>query len=128
MKNVIAVFLLLAVSAMGTDLSDTWTGSFRAEGGDHDTPQVFLLKQDGSKVTGTGGPDSQEQYPIENGRIDGDRLKFELTTGEWRFSYDLKQNGPDGLKGDLQLKTVNNSRNAKVSLRRLSGRNDSHVL
>ena len=51
MKNVIAVFLLLAVSAMGTDLSDTWTGSFRAEGGDHDTPQMFLLKQDGSKLS-----------------------------------------------------------------------------
>jgi hypothetical protein len=128
MKNVIAVFLWFAVSAMGNDLSGTWTGSFRAEGGDHDTPQMFLLTQDGSKVTGTGGPDSQEQYPIENGRIDGDRLKFELTTGEWRFSYDLKQNGSDGLKGDLQLKTVNHSRNAKVSLRRLSGRNDSHVL
>jgi len=108
--------MLFAVSAATGDLTGTWSGTFKVDGADHDVPQRIILKRNGSELTGSGGPDAQEQYPIENGRIDGERVRFEITTGEWKFSYDLKQTKPDSLKGTLELKSVSETRTAEVSL------------
>jgi hypothetical protein len=115
MKRTIAVVLLLAVNAMAGDLTGKWAGSFKADGADHDVPQLFVLKQDGNKLTGSGGPNQSEQYPIENGKVDGDRVRFEITTGEWKFTYNLKARDAR-MAGDLELKSINDRRTAKVSL------------
>jgi len=115
MKKAIAVVLLLAVNALAGDLTGKWSGSFKVDGADHNVPQLFILKQDGNKLTGTGGPDDSEQYPIEGGKVEGDRVRFELTTGEWKFTYDLKA-ADAKIDGDLQLKSTNQARTAQVSL------------
>ncbi len=115
MKRLLAIVLVLVATAMAGDLTGKWSGSFKADGADHVVPQLFIFKQDGNKLTGSGGPDQNEQYPIENGKIDGSRVRFELTTGEWRFTYDLRMDGPK-LAGDLELKGINDRRTAKVSL------------
>lgn len=119
MRRTITLLMLLSVSAMAGDLTGKWSGNFKVNGGDHNVPQLFILKQQGKTLTGSGGPNEGEEYPIENGRIEGDEARFELTSGEWKFTYDLKQAGPDGLNGDLQLQSLNDSRTAKVSLVRL---------
>lgn len=115
MKRTIAVVLLLAMNAFGGDLTGKWSGSFRADGADRDVPQLFILKQDENRLTGSGGPEQGEQYPIENGRVDGDRVSFEITTGEWKFTYDLRVAGAR-MAGNLELKSINDRRTAKVSL------------
>jgi hypothetical protein len=97
---------------------DKWSGAFRADGADRDVPQFFILKQEKNILTGTGGPDQSEQYPLESGKVDGDRVKFEITTGEWKFIYDLKALGA-GMTGDLELKGTNDRRTAKVSLSKM---------
>ena len=119
MKNVVATVLLLAVGVAASDMSGKWSGEFKVEGGEHSIPQFFILKQQDKTVTGTGGPDAGEQYPIENGRIQGDTLKFELTTGEWKFFYELKMASQGELRGDLKLESVNDRRSAKVVLSRM---------
>lgn len=119
MKRTLALLVLFAVSAMASDLTGKWSGTFTVRGGDHTVPQLFTLKQEGRTVTGSGGPNSSEQYPIENGRIEGSDMKFELTTGEWKFTYDLKQTRSDALRGDLKLESVGDSRTAKVFLERV---------
>jgi hypothetical protein len=121
MKTIILVVMLLAASAMAGDLTGKWSGTFKVNGGDHTVPQLFLLKQQDKTLTGSGGPNAGEQYPIEHGRIEGDDVKFELTTGEWKFTYDLKQTEADALRGDLRLESVGESRTAKVSLVRAKG-------
>ena len=121
MKKIIVVVMLLVVSAMAGDLTGKWSGTFKVDGGDHGVPQLFILKQQGKTLNGTGGPNAGEQYPIENGRIDGKDVRFDLTTGEWKFSYTLKQTESDGLQGDLKLESVGDSRTAKVSLARVKG-------
>lgn len=115
MKRLVLVTLLLTISAMAADVSGKWSGRFKVDGGDHDVPQLFILKQDGNKLTGSGGPNDNEQYPIENGAIDGDHVKFEVTTGEWKFSYNLKVANASMI-GELELKSVNDRRTAKVTL------------
>lgn len=121
MNRTVAIVTLLVASAMASDLTGNWSGTFKVDGGDHTVPQLFILKQQGKTLSGSGGPNASEQYPIENGRIDGDEARFELTTGEWKFTYDLKQTAPGALNGTLKLQSVNDSRNAKVSLTRSKG-------
>ena len=118
LKRTTVIVVLLATGAMASELTGTWSGTFKVSGGDHSTPQIISLKQDGRKLTGSAGPDLGEQYPIENGKIHGDRVTFEVTSGEWRFSYDLKWSGQDDMKGSLDLKGVNDTRTAVVSLSR----------
>lgn len=118
-KGRIALLLLLSLSAMAADLTGKWSGTFKVNGGDHTVPQFLILQQQGKKLTGSGGPNAGEQYPIENGTVDGVRVRFELTTGEWKFAYDLKEVGEDGLEGSLKLESTDDVRTAKVSLTRL---------
>jgi hypothetical protein len=54
--------------------------------------------------------------PYQNGKVNGDRVTFELTTGEWKFFYDLKNSGLQ-MSGKLVLKSANDSRTAEVSLK-----------
>jgi hypothetical protein len=118
MKNLIAILLLTATAFAG-DVTGKWSGSFKVEGGDHDIPQVFTLKQQGKTVTGSGGPEADEQYPIETGTVEGASVQFELTSGDWKFEYDLKQSDADHLQGGLKLTKLNETRHAKVSLARV---------
>jgi len=118
-KWIVTLLMFFAVSALAIDLTGKWSGKFKVSGGDHTVPQLFILKQQGKTLIGSGGPNSSEQYPIENGRIEGNEIKFELTTGEWKFAYDLRETEPDALNGDLKLESVGDSRTAKVSLERV---------
>ena len=120
MKTPITLIMILLSAAVASDLSGKWSGQFKADGADHGVPQLFILQQQGTKLTGSGGPNEGEQYPIENGNIEGDEAKFELTTGEWKFTYRLKRTGQDELQGDIKLEEVGDRRTAKVSLRRVN--------
>lgn len=111
------VLLLFLIGAPGDNISGKWQGGFRAEGGDHNVGQVITLKESNSTLKGSGGPDETEQYPIANGQITGDQVHFEITTGEWKFYYDLKLSGQT-LAGKLTLKSATETRNAQVKLTR----------
>ena len=115
--NKIGAVLLLTLSGMAADVSGPWTGTFSVPGSDHKEPQYFILKQDGKKLTGSGGPDAVEQYPIVNGRIENDVVTFELTSGDWKFRYDLKTVGQE-MNGTLHLKSKEgDTRTANVRLK-----------
>lgn len=119
MKCIFALVFLLSIMAIAADFTGKWSGTFKSDGADHEIPQFFILKQQGSSLSGSGGPNPDEQYPIENGKVEGDRVRFELTTGEWKFTYNLQETGSGELKGDLKLESLNETRAAKVSLRRM---------
>lgn len=115
----ISAVVSLSLGAMAADVSGTWTGTFAVPGSDHKEPQFFTFKQDGKKLTGSGGPDAVEQYPIGNGIVEGDAVSFDLTTGDWTFVYRLKPAGEE-LNGELKLKSKEgDTRSANVTLRKL---------
>ena len=41
---------------------------------------LILQQREQKRHPGDGGPNAGEQYPIENGRMDGDRVRLKLTT------------------------------------------------
>jgi hypothetical protein len=115
--KMLAVALLSLIGLAVGNVSGNWHGSFRVDGGEQDVPQLLLLREDGTKLTGTGGPDETERYPVSNGQVNGDRVTFELTTGEWKFLYDLKSSGSQ-MSGRLVLESANDSRSAEVTLKK----------
>jgi hypothetical protein len=113
----ITILLLLVIAAPGDSISGKWRGEFRPAGGDHDVAQLITLQGSSADLKGSGGPDEAEQYPIANGHITGDQVHFEITTGEWKFFYDLKLSGQT-LAGTLTLKSATDTRSAQVKLTR----------
>lgn len=100
--KLLSSLLLLTSLATTTGLSGVWTGGFR--GGDSEIPQLFTFHQQGSSLTGTGGPDSTEQFSIVNGTITGNTVKFEIDNGQRRFFYVLSD-AHNKLRGHLTIRS-----------------------
>lgn len=80
MKNrlfmLFAMFALASMVVFGADVSGKWMSEAPANG--KGGPQTFMLKDDGGTLTGTiqggrGGP-----VDIKNGKVDGDKVSFEV--------------------------------------------------
>jgi hypothetical protein len=79
MKTLACTLLLAlcAFTAIAADAAGKWNGSFTPEGQDASTG-LLILKQSGTEITGTGGPTADQQYPLANGKIDGNKITLEL--------------------------------------------------
>lgn len=102
-KTLISLFLgvVLAVTA---NVTGTWTGTVDVGngGGNPTIPMSLILKQDGNELSGTAG-DESHRFPIEKAAIDGDSIKFNITTGPTVLSFDLHQKG-DEMKGTAKIR------------------------
>ena len=79
-----AFTLLAAVWLGATNVTGTWsaTAESRFPSGKIEThAMVFVFKQDSSSLTGSVGPDAAHQFPIDNGLVVNDSLKFDCKWG-----------------------------------------------
>jgi hypothetical protein len=90
---------LTAVGLMAADATGTWTGTFTPRGQDAG-PAHLVLKQEGTKLTGTAGPGVDEQKEIRNGKAEDGKLTFEVGDEGVTMKFTLKQEG-DEIKGDV---------------------------
>ena len=76
--RLIGMLLLGALAVCAADVSGTWSGRLdlgrKGKGG----PFLLTLKQSGHTLSGTGGPSNDEQQPIQNTRMEGGKITFEL--------------------------------------------------
>jgi hypothetical protein len=117
MQKLLGVLAITALATLAADVSGKWSGNFEMTGSDgtkQTRPVYLILKQDGTKLTGSGGPDSSEQHPILSGTVDGDSLKFTVEGG---FVFDVKYAG-DEIKGDVRRERGGEITNLKVFLKR----------
>src|SRR3954452_20609356 len=81
------VALLLSLAAQAADFTGNWASA----------PMYFVLKQDGNKLSGTGGPTAKDQQlSFDNGTVDGNRASFKIGS----FQVSVQMNG-DELRGEL---------------------------
>jgi hypothetical protein len=122
MKTILVCLLVtaaLAVAASAADISGKWSGSFTPENGDGGSAYL-ILKQSGTKLTGSGGPDATEQWPGLQGTVSGNKVSFQVksTTDGTLYKCDLVLDG-DHLKGDVTLTSADGtSGKAKLDLTR----------
>jgi hypothetical protein len=107
---------LAATTLVATDATGTWTGTLTpTDGQSH--PARLVLKQDGEKLTGTAGPDENEQRPIQNGSVRDGVLTFELPNDGSVMKFTLKQEG-DAISGDVTRDHDGETQKAKLAVKR----------
>jgi hypothetical protein len=120
MKTLICT-LLFSVLAFAADVTGQYSGTYTATGADgqpRDSGVLVMLKQTGTQITGSGGPDESRQYPIRNGKIagntvtgeavnpDGPVYKLTLTVTGDKMTGSIEINMPDGQKGQAKLNAM----------------------
>jgi hypothetical protein len=115
---ILAVFCVMAAAA--ADVTGKWTGSFKttnADGEARDGTALVILKQTGSDITGTVGPNEGEQHAITKGKIEGDKITLESADGPMVIKLDLVLTG-DRIAGDVTASGEGRSMKAKIDLGR----------
>ena len=123
--KVFACFLLLglALSAAAADVTGKWSGSFnmtRPNGESKESGALLDLKQTGSEITGTVGPDEGERYPISKGKIEGNKITLESapTDHDPAIKFELVLEG-DHIKGNASASKEGETLKATLDLTRV---------
>ena len=122
--------LLLSVMVSGlmlgaADATGKWSGTVEivVDGQSRSEPAFLILKQDGATLTGSGGPREQEQHALRNGKVEGDKVTFEIARGEnedrvMRFNLTITGDSIDG-EVSAPAKDGGQLDRAKLSLKRV---------
>ena len=94
MRTLLCILLLaaLASAASGVDATGKWTGTFVMTGPNGETKEtgaLLKLKQSGTDISGSVGPSEDEQFVIQKGKIDGDKITLEADHGGRTLKIDL---------------------------------------
>ena len=114
----------LATCAAAADATGKWSGTFTMAGPDGQPGQpnaaYMVLKQAGTTITGTGGPDETQQFAIEKGKIQGNKITGEVHDSDnVLYKLDLVLDG-DHVKGDIAVTTPDGQTiNGKVEMTRV---------
>jgi len=76
------VFTLSAFVVRAAELTGKWSGSFditNSEGETKADTAYMDLKETGGAVTGTAGPNAEKQWSLQKGKLEGQKLTFEVT-------------------------------------------------
>lgn len=123
MKAILCILLLGALAlaaAPDTDVTGKWTGSFNITNQDGQTKEAtacLLLKQNGSAITGTVGPDEGEQHNITKGKIEGDKITLLVEDEGRTITFDLVL-AADRIKGDVNMSHDGQTGKAKIDVGR----------
>jgi hypothetical protein len=81
---VTTILLVLAIGAFAADVSGKWTYEQPGRGGNPGRPVTITLKQTGNTLTGQvpgmgrGGDAPPPATEITNGKVEGDKISFEV--------------------------------------------------
>jgi opacity protein-like surface antigen len=122
-KRLAVVSILAAVCAMAAaaaDVTGKWTGTFaltRPDGEKRDTGALLVLKQSGSEITGTVGPNENEQHAITKGSIEGDKIALLVEADGRAVKFNLVL-AADKISGDVDIAMEGQSAKAKIDVTR----------
>ena len=118
MSKFLLVLTLATLSLAAADATGKWTGTITPQnvpGESEGKPAYLVLKQDGATLTGTAGPNADEQFAITGGKVEDGRLTFQLQ--EKSMSFDLKLQG-DEITGDVTRDQDGEKQQAKLAVKR----------
>lgn len=114
------VVLACLPAAADVTVTGTWSGTFimiGPNGETKDTGAILILKQTGTQITGSVGPDDQERFDIQKGSIAGNKITLDVTDGQHQIHFDLVL-AEDRLQGDVHMSDGNDERKAKLDVKR----------
>ena len=124
MKTLICLLLLTGLTLSAADLTGKWSGKFditTADGENKPDSAYMNLKLDGTTVTGTAGPNEDQQWAIRKGKLEAGKLTFEVVPegdeSKGLIVFDLVYDG-DTIRGSASGHDGDNKMTAKVDLKR----------
>ena len=120
---IVGLLLAVSVAVAAQNLTGTWAGSFDITMAGETRPDVvhMVLKQSGTSLTGTAGPNADLQWPIVNGKVDGAQVTFQVMADTDVGVVDFVLTLADGhLKGQATAKLDTDSFSAAVDVQRKS--------
>ena len=116
MKPAILVLLFCAAALWADDFNGRWWGDAVTSEGSF--PVWITLIQQGDHVTGTGGPTKTEQNVIENVKVAGNKVTFDVGPGNRApLHFELSLQGGE-LKGTATVLRNGQNVTGKVSLKK----------
>ena len=117
-------FLVLAVLAVAAvadvDVTGKWSGTFNMTGPNGETNEgtaLLILKQSGTDISGTVGPSEDEQFPIQKGKIEGDKITLEADHDGHTMKIDLVL-ADDRITGEAHMDAEGQTLKAKIDVSR----------
>jgi len=116
----LAVFALAGLALADTNVTGRWTGTFAMigpNGETNDGEALLVLKQTGSDISGTVGPNEGEQHQITKGTIEGDKITLESADGAIviHFALVVKE---DRITGDAHAERDGRKMQAKLDVKK----------
>jgi hypothetical protein len=125
MTRLLSILAVFTLSLCAADLTGKWSGTIQVKkDGDAKTePALVILKQEGAVLTGSGGPHEGEQHAMRNGKVEGNKITFEIALGEGGdrvMRFNLTAAG-DQIDGDVTAPNKGNGEpeTARLSLKRV---------
>ena len=116
---------MLSAVALGTpNVTGKWSGTLQMDGQDDAKPAYSIFHQDGNKLSGSVGPNESEQDSFEGGKVDGDKLTFDVPqgpNGEGSIHVEMQVKG-DQMTGRATWSGPGVSGSGKISLKRVVDR------
>lgn len=114
--------LFSAAALCAINVTGKWSGTLQMEGQGDSKPAYLVLKQDGNKLSGSAGPSESEQHSFEGGKVEGNKLTFDVPLGgqgEGFMHFDLQVQG-DQMTGHVKRGGEGKNEAAKISLKRVA--------
>jgi len=90
-----ALFVLLSATlALAADVTGAWTGEAPGPNGEG-FQLTFTFKQEGAKLTGTVAVPQGPPLDISNGKVDGDKISFDVSFNGMTIKHDGVVNGDE---------------------------------
>lgn len=115
--KLLAAFCLAALLLVAADASGKWSGGLDSGNGQGGSAYM-ILKQSGTELTGTAGPDADRQWPIAKGKVAGTKLTGEVQNPNGTlYKFTLTLEG-DQMKGDVEISAGGQSQAGKLNMTR----------
>ena len=131
MKALICLLLLTGLTLSAGELAGKWSGRFditNSAGETKEDSAVMTLKIDGAKVSGTAGPNEDQQWTIQNGKLEAGKLTFEVApegdgnSGPDRFRPGVRRRHHSRERGGNGRQRRKDVRQSGLEARKLKGR------
>jgi len=121
MKTILLFVTMAALAGIAladANVTGKWSGSFNATNPNGETKEstaVLMLKQNGADITGTVGPNEDEQFPIQKGKIEGDKITLQADGHTMTFNLVLAS---ERITGEAQMSRDGETMKAKIDVTR----------
>jgi hypothetical protein len=118
MKTLVALALLAAAALIAHDVKGTWKGQINRPDGTKEEDIVLQLAQYGDSVTGKVGTHLDELIPVQNVKLDGSKLTFEVAAHQATFTFTLVFDGDTATGGVIRTRNGQSEPSCPTKLKR----------